>query len=269
MPWGRLDRFRRETPALVALVPSKRDWRILETEHWYRIPVATAPDGIESVRWLAFYLPAAFGPDKWSVSRLGRVRSLRRCLRRELIPSEPGHPRADQPYWRVELESLARLDRPIPSRRRRRVVFIPTSLERLRAAREINDLYRTSPIEDRLYACLRDGGEEPERQFFVRDAETDLGAFVDIALFCRDGRIAVECDGDRWHANPSRAELDRLRDNALTAGGWRILRFSGREINGRVEDCAKTVRRTITRLGGPLPAPSPGRSGLTARGKAK
>ncbi len=139
-PWGSLKRFGRETPALVALVPSKRDWRIIETEHWYRIPVATAPDGIETVRWLAFYLPAAFGPDKWSVVWLAGVRGMSTVPRRELIPAEPGHPRADQPYWRIELGPLERLERPIPSRRQRRVVFIPTSLERLRAASELNDL---------------------------------------------------------------------------------------------------------------------------------
>ncbi len=250
LPWGRFDRFGRETPALVALVPSKRDWRIVRREHWYRIPTAAAPEGIERVRWLAFYLPAVFGEDRWKVSWLGRVRAATTAVRRELIPSEPGHPRADQPYWKLELGSLERLPRPIPSARRRRVVFIPTSLERLRAAGEINDLYRTSPIEDRLYWRLRDAGGEPERQFFVRDADTDLGAFVDIALFCRAGRIAVECDGDRWHANPERAELDRLRDNALVAGGWRVLRFSGREINSRIEDCARTIGRTVARLGG-------------------
>lgn len=140
LPWGRIGRFRRETPALVALVPSKRDWRIIETEHWYRVPVATAPEGIERLRWIAFYLPAAFGADKWTVGWLARVSGITTRPRRELLPDEPGHPRADQPYYRLELDELERLEHPIPSRRRRRVVFIPTSLERLRTASEISDL---------------------------------------------------------------------------------------------------------------------------------
>jgi hypothetical protein len=140
LPWGSISRFKRETPALVALVPSRRDWRIIEDEAWYRIPVATAPDGIETLRWIAFYLPAAFGPDKWTVGWLARVSGITTRPRRELLPGEPGHPRADQPYYRLELDGLERLPQPIPSRRRRRVVFIPTSLERLRAAQEIGDL---------------------------------------------------------------------------------------------------------------------------------
>ena len=39
-------------------------------------------------------------------------------------------------------------------------------------------------------------------------------------------------------------------DNALTAAGWRILRFGGREINDRPADCLRTVRRVVRRLGG-------------------
>jgi hypothetical protein len=55
----------------------------------------------------------------------------------------------------------------------------------------------------------------------------------------------------------------------MTASGWRVLRFSGREINGRIEECARTIRRTVEQLGGLAPAsraPRRGRkSGKNAR----
>lgn len=254
MHWGDIRRFRRETPALVALVPSRRDWRIINREHWYRIPVASAPENLQLIRWLGFYFPAAFGAERWSVGWLARVTNLSVVRRIDLLPAETDHPRATTPYWRIALTDIAPLPRPIPSARRRRIVFIPTSLERLRSAQEINDLYRTSPIEDRLYHRLCAARARPERQFFVRDG--DSGYFIDLALLCRNGRLAVECDGDHWHANTERAGLDRRRDNSLTAAGWHILRFSGREINRNADDCLRLVLRTVARLNGLRPAQS-------------
>lgn len=46
--------------------------------------------------------------------------------------------------------------------------------------------------------------------------------------FCfEDARLVVEVDGARWHQEPQR---DRSRDNALAALGWRVLRFTWREV---------------------------------------
>jgi hypothetical protein len=33
----------KDSVALVAIVPRKKDWRILEEKHWYRIPVKSVP----------------------------------------------------------------------------------------------------------------------------------------------------------------------------------------------------------------------------------
>lgn len=40
-------------------------------------------------------------------------------------------------------------------------------------------------------------------------------------------RLVIEVDGERWHADPA---VDRRRDNALVAAGWRVLRFTWREV---------------------------------------
>lgn len=240
--------FGDETPALVGIVTQQKDWDLVRFAHWYRIPVRTAPAGLEKVRYLAFYQTRVFGEEKWAVNWYAPVLGMSRATRRELLPDEPRHARATAEYWRVELGELRRLLHPIPSRRWRRIVFIPTSLERLLRAKEINDLFKVSPIEEKLYFTLKDAGLPAERQFFVREEGT--GYMLDMAVFCRDGSLDIECDGEQYHSGRAKAEQDRDRDNKLTTAGWRILRFSGRRIVGDTDKCVETVRRTVRRLGG-------------------
>jgi len=169
-------------------------------------------------------------------------------MRRELLPDETGHARAEAEYYKVQLGELKQLPHPIPSRRWRRIVFIPTSLERLLHAQEINDLFKVSPIEEKLYFTLQDAGLPAERQYFVREGTS--GYMLDMAVFCRDSNLDIECDGETYHAGRDKAEQDRERDNTLTTAGWHILRFSGRSILSDTDRCVQTVRRAVRRLGG-------------------
>ena len=66
--------------------------------------------------------------------------------RRELLPAEPRHPRANERYYRVELGPLASLALPVPAARLRRVVFSATPLGQLRRATDVRDLFH--PDED-------------------------------------------------------------------------------------------------------------------------
>ena len=240
--------FGPETPALVGVVTRKKDWELVRSEHWYRIPVRTAPEGLESIQYLAFYQTRLFGDERWAVNWYARVRGISKVKRRELLPDESTHARAGAEYHKVELGELTQLPHPIPSRRWRRIVFIPTSLERLLHAQEINDLFKTSPIEDKLYFTLEDAGLPAERQYFVR--EEGSGYMLDMALFCRDSNLDIECDGDTCHTGRDKADMDRERDNTLTTAGWHILRFSGRRILRDTGHCVDTVKRTVRRLGG-------------------
>lgn len=240
--------FGSETPALVGIVTRLKDWELVRFRHWYRIPVRTAPAELDRVRYLAFYQTRLFDDEKWAVKWYAPVLGMSKVTRRELLPDEPRHVRAGAEYYRMALGELKRLPNPIPSRRWRRIVFISTSLERLLRAQEINDLYRVSPIEEKLYFTLKGMGLSAERQFFVREEGT--GFMLDMAVFCRDGNLDVECDGDTYHSGRDKADSDRERDNKLTTAGWHILRFSGRRIVGETDRCVETVRRTVRRLGG-------------------
>jgi very-short-patch-repair endonuclease len=128
-------------------------------------------------------------------------------------------------------------------------VFIPTTWSKFSAAVEINDLFDESPLEDRLWAEFKRLQIGAERQLEVRVEQVRY--WLDFAIFCVNGRIDVETDGDTWHATKERIPLDNRRNNALGSDGWRVLRFSGRQIRESLESiCIPQITRTISDLGG-------------------
>ncbi len=241
---------------LVAVVPRKKDWKILETEHWYRIPVKKAPlismkqknSIVKNLSYLAFYQPKIFGEEKWAINYYAEVRNVKIVKRIELLPDEPNHIHCSEDYYKITISDLKRLSFPIPSKRWRRIVFIPTTLYRLQHSKEINDLYYTSPIEEKLYKHLKRERINPERQIFIYDTKRPY--CLDFTLFCRDGSLNVECDGDWYHYNKEAHIKDRTRDNELTSLGWSILRFPGKEIIKTPIICLRQITRTIKSLGG-------------------
>jgi len=233
---------------LVAIVPRKKDWEILKTKHWYRIPKENAPALINQIKFLAFYQPKVFEKEKWSVNYYARVKSLEIVKRIELLPDEPRHQRRDNEYYKITIGDLIRLPQPILSRRWRRITFIPTTLTRLFAAREINDLYCTTPIEEKLFRLLKQEKIPAERQFFVYDSRKTC--CLDFAIFCKAGKLNIECNGEAYHTTKEAQIKDRLRDNELTSIGWSILRFSGKEINNSPSDCLRQIKRTVKLLKG-------------------
>lgn len=127
-------------PALVVVVTQPRDLELVRVAGWYRIPLHSAPRGL-AVALIAFYQTAIFGPERWSVRYAAPLLRVSVVTRRALLPEEPDHPRADQRYYRLDLGPLAPLPAPIPSRRLRRITFIPTSVGRLLYARDVAELW--------------------------------------------------------------------------------------------------------------------------------
>lgn len=234
---------------LVAIIPNKRDFKILTNQLWYRIPVKSAPKKFQ-FDYIAFYLPKVFGEEKWQIKYYAEVKDITIVKRKELLPDEPLHPRANEPYFKVNLTSLKELSNPIKSNRGRRIVFIRTTWEKLRTAKEINDLFNTSKLEEKLYQAMRKEQINPERQYFVEV----MGKFfaLDFALFCRKGKIDIECDGDRYHSDFADIVRDSSRNNLLTSQGWHILRFRAYEINRYLSECLELIKKTSKILGGEL-----------------
>ncbi|NNJ08763.1 hypothetical protein EKD04_000300 [Chloroflexales bacterium ZM16-3] len=130
---------------LVAVVNRVRDLDLARAEGWYRVPLARLPARF-AADFLAFYQTVAFGAERWAVRYYAPVLRYQIVSRRELLPSEPDHPRAEDRYYRVEIGPLEALPLPIPARRLRRVSFISTTFGQLRRAGDVRELFH--PDED-------------------------------------------------------------------------------------------------------------------------
>lgn len=141
-----------ETPVLVVVVTSAADLA-RAAAGWYRVPVAHAPSrlGAEAV---ALYQTQRCGPQGGQVRWWAPLRRVHLARRRDLILDETSHPRADALYYRLDLDPLRALARPVPARRLRRAVFIPTTWGRLVAAADLADLFAHEPRRKTLARAL-------------------------------------------------------------------------------------------------------------------
>lgn len=60
-------------------------------------------------------------------------------------------------------------------------------------------------------------------------------------------KLAIEADGEKWHADPESINRDRRRDAALQQHGWIVLRFTDKEINERMNDVIKVITDVINK----------------------
>lgn len=170
---------------LVCIMPSHRDLEIARVLGWYRIPYKSAPKTV-SVDALAFYQTANFGDEKWSINTIAPVLGHELTTRAELLRTEKDHSRADEQYFKIQIGSLERLPKPIPSRSWRRITFFYTTGERLLKANEINDLIVDSEERELLWTALKERGLTAERKYEVK-----RGVEVDFALLCQLGVLGV------------------------------------------------------------------------------
>ncbi len=237
---------------LVAILNNRLDFNLAYEQNWYRIPVSSVENLLKNrwpPQWLAFYQTKVFGQDAYAVNYFTQVIDIQKVYRQQLFPNQPYHAKSNRQYYKLILHPLQRLPKPIFSRRFRRIVFIPTTAEKFFQAVEINDLYDESPLEDKLWAELKQLQIQAERQELVE--ANNRNYMLDFNLYCTKGNIDVETDGDTYHANPEKAAEDNLRNNDLTAAGWEILRFTTLQIQEKMSEyCIPNIVDTINRLGG-------------------
>ncbi len=238
---------------LVAVMNDRRDFEIARDKGWYRIPLKRAPRRV-GADYLAFYQTKAFGNEKWAINYYAPTRRYRLVTRAELLPEEADHPRAAEQYYKIEIGPLQRLPRPIPSKRLRRITFIPTTLERLLQAEEINDLWDRGSREDRLWEALKREGLEAERQYEVGEGtvrrRSSEQVVVDFALFCQEGKVAIICEGEPAGEGLRVIRERRVSDYDLAAQGWTVLRFGQEQLSQNLPGCLAAVREAVSRCGG-------------------
>jgi very-short-patch-repair endonuclease len=105
----------------------------------------------------------------------------------------------------------------------------------LRALLSDYDPPRTRSEHERRFLALCDkhGIPQPQTNQIIEGIEVD---FV-----WRDQGLIVEVDGYRYHRSPSRFETDRERDVHRTTRGWRVLRFTWRQVTRRASWVAAAI----------------------------
>lgn len=226
----------RRRTVLVAVLNNAEDLRRAAAEGWYRIPQRRAPRRI-GADYLAFYQTGAFRDQDTAqtVTYYAPTQRYRLLTRRELLPDEADHPRADDYYFRIEIGPLQRLDRPVPAAKYRRVTFIHTTLERLLTAPDVVDLFVQEEPFEKLWHALREHRLRPLKNRLVGDLP------MDITLRARGGYLGIRClDADRT----SEASLVTLADR------WEVLHLSSAQIEQDLAGCLRQVGAALIQLGG-------------------
>jgi very-short-patch-repair endonuclease len=91
-----------------------------------------------------------------------------------------------------------------------------------------------SPVERKLYDALTFNGYDVHTQ-------VKCGPYrIDLALFIGNNKLAIECDGKAYHSSPKQKAHDRKKNAYLRKNGWKVLRFSGRQI---YRDTPKIIKK--------------------------
>jgi len=118
--------------------------------------------------------------------------------------------------------------------RRRGVPTIKSILERL----ETGTTLTRSELEARFLAFIRESGLPP-----TSPNALVLGFECDFVW--REHGVIAELDGAAVHRTRAAFHLDRARDRALHARGWRVVRVTWRDLEHDAEALATDLRRIL------------------------
>ena len=243
--------YENEKDVLVALLKDKADIHYADVEHWYRIPTSTkqVPLMVKNgtIKYIAFWQPKVYGDDKWSVQWFAEVKDIK-IVKGKDLKYPPGHVKAEKEYYKIEFDRVENLPDPIYAREGRRVLFITTTQKHLMYAKDINDIFYESPLEEKLWKEFKKLKINAERQWSIKPYKSWFT--VDFALFCQTRNIAIECDGDTYHNKKDEIERDKERDNSLFLSKWDTMRFTSDKINYKFDDTIAMIREAVDKYGG-------------------
>lgn len=100
-----------------------------------------------------------------------------------------------------------------------------------------------SPFESAVALSLVNQGYHIIQQWPV-------GAYrLDMVAMYGEKKVAIECDGERWHSGEEKVREDMERQTILERLGWRFIRIRGSEYYRAPEDTMKRVISELTALG--------------------
>ncbi|MEW6408290.1 MAG: DUF559 domain-containing protein [Patescibacteria group bacterium] len=236
----------KDKTVLVGVLKNKRDLDILLTKNWYRIPKAYATR--RQFDYLAFYQPTLFGRGGKRIRYYARALNYQTAKRKNLLPDEINHPRANDNYLKIRVGEIKKLSPPIRNIIPRRIFFGFTILNRLRKSKNILQLYNVVPTEQIVQDGLRQAGIKTIAQYHV---SIDNKRFcLDFAVFCRQGSIAIECDNKKAHSSLHQREKDKIKNTILRRAGWTVIRLSEDSIVSDLPGCMTKVKKAVRKLRG-------------------
>ena len=111
-----------------------------------------------------------------------------------------------------------------------------------------------SPLEKDLLRALYPVLSEQHREELVTQyLMEDLPQITLPDLAFPEKKIAIYCDGYRWHNERKSFIRDRQQSRELQLRGWIVLRFAGREIREDMESVISTIQQALEMLSQTLP----------------
>ena len=104
-----------------------------------------------------------------------------------------------------------------------------------------------SDFEREVFQRITHRGYRVRTQVGVGDTTTHR-YLIDLVIEGRQNRLAVECDGDRWHGL-KRYEADMARQRALERAGWRFVRIRGGDFYRDPDRALEPLWTELERMG--------------------
>lgn len=180
-----------EDSVLVGVINRRRDLVYARDQHWYRIPQDRMPRGI-TASYIAFFLSRSFGERNGAIHFFAENHGLELHYRRDLLPNEPDHPRADETYYRVALGDVQPKLPPVVNNTRRTISFIYTTWDRFVLAKTIAELYSENDYYvDRLFYALHQYAK-PYNVTRSWEAERRVDDFAPgLRILCENGATVI------------------------------------------------------------------------------
>jgi hypothetical protein len=241
---------------LVVLLPEKSDWKIANEQGWYRIPtnIKNLPINIKdgTAEYIAFYHNSKFETDlKWKIQKYAKIKGISIVKRKDLFPNEPSNSRkAFRSYYKIEFDELLELPKPFVARQGRRLLFVPTTEDKFFSGyTNFNILFHGSPLEEQMQDIIESMNIHYEREW-LEYVDENKHYYLDFAIWCKNGRIDIECDGNEFHMGNENVHYDKTRNNELESYGWKVLRYTTKHFNEEKQHIEYTIYKTIEELGG-------------------
>lgn len=218
-----------EDRVLVGVMKRKKDFQIALEQKWYRIPQSQASRGIYMEYIALFFGGRAFGDLNGGIHYYARRTGHELATRVQLLPDEPDHKHAHDPYYKIQFRELQAKVPPILNSRKRRFAFIYTTWDRFISATDIDDLYsQADHLVDRVFNALKDAGYRPQRTWELAAVNEYPAQTPTVRVLCEKGEVIASVYGDE-----------------------------GIPIEGSLDHTVQKIKQEIEKQGGPIMISTP------------